>query len=78
MLRPYQFYKHRNNTDVAIFPLSIYACSEGLKVKVRWINIAAMTPYDMGIAETILIKPEQVKNWEEYDDEIRQSEKRNR
>lgn len=62
------FYKHKNNTDVVIFPLAVENHTGHKKVLVAWHNIANLErePRPIGFIETIEVVDEQLPNWEEY------------
>lgn len=70
MIELYKLYKHRNNTDVAIQPVSIAQQDDGTwNLRVLWYNIGKChKPFCMGLelAQNITIPNDRIPEWEEY------------
>ena len=65
MFRPYQIYKHKNNTDVAINIVKSFYVKEKQRynLKVRWINIGSHPWQDMNIVQRINIQNKDLLDW---------------
>ena len=60
--------KHVNNTDVCFFALGVlHADDDLICIRGYWINIAAVTPYNID-SDVISIKCSDIVNWNEIPD----------
>lgn len=74
-MKPFQLYKHKNCTDVALMPVKSPRYSTTRKVyklKVRWFNIVnPKNVFDMNVGDNgtdnVEIREEDLKNWRPYD-----------
>ena len=67
---PFNLYKHVNCTDTAIAPIMhplFVSDKNGYEVTVVWFNVVNPDHiYELNIQETVFIKTEHMKNWEQY------------
>jgi len=72
-VRPFELWKHRRCTDVAIMPVKnpVYIrAKKGFKVRIRWFNISGSNktaPRDMDLIETVFISDVERNNWRPYE-----------
>ncbi len=71
-MKPFNLYKHTNNTDVALCPVKIFFVPEKgtYKIKCKWFNIVnPNNAQDIGVEDRIEIKAEDMPNWKLYENE---------
>lgn len=56
--------KHKNNTDVAIKPISVTELDGEQHISVYWYNIVNPRNIYKMVGERIIIKDKDLKNWE--------------
>ena len=78
-MKQYEFYKHENGRDVAIYPLDVRDHKYGLLVKAMWVNVhyhelGCRAPFPLPDAtnkgapliEDIVIRFADIKKWKHY------------
>lgn len=60
-----KLYKHKNNTDVALYPIDANYLGHTNYYLVRWFNIVNPSNwFNMGVEDIARISPEEEKDWE--------------
>ena len=70
MIKPFQLYKHKNCTDVAMMPIKMYRIYSKniVKIKCYWFNITNPDyVFNMGMTDKIEIKMQDLDKWLPYE-----------